>query len=252
MKIRTMNALPVVLMFVVLARTASADFREHDICVTIEPQAAMGVGAAWKVDDRAWIRGGETIHGLSEGAYVVKFKDIDGYRTPPDIRLTLEETMSGDRVTASYPAGTQVVSFEVAERNGVPCIDINAEYLAGEDEGVLAVCFSPQEVVFAGARWRIGSGEWLESCTYHRLPPGLYIVSFNQVEGYVTPESRELRVESGATNEVTVYYEKETQEQSCGCAKSGLAVDDFRGRLGDLFLAGLALMLLAGFGGRES
>ena len=249
---RTTNVLPAVIMLVVLAGAANADFRDHDLRVTIEPQAAMGAGAAWKVDDRAWKGGGETIHGLSEGEYVVKFNDIDGYLTPPDVRLTLEETTSGDHVTASYPSGTQVVSFEVVERDGLPCIDINAKYLAGEEEGVLGVCFSPQAVVFAGARWRIGSGEWLESCTYHRLPPGLYIVSFNQVEGYVTPESRELRVESGATNEVTVCYEEEMPEQSCGCAKSGLTGDDLRGRLGDLFLAGLALMLLAGFGGRES
>ncbi|MBO4288040.1 MAG: hypothetical protein J5985_07755, partial [Kiritimatiellae bacterium] len=73
--------------------------------------------------------------------------------------------------------------------------------------GTLQVVLQPAGAVDAGAAWSVdGGATWLASGALADLTEGNYTVTFRDAEGYYTPESQSVTIESTQTNSLLVAY----------------------------------------------
>ena len=102
---------------------------EGSLQVTIKPTEARNAGAAWKLSSgTAWRASGYTEAGLTHGNYTVVFKQVDGWVSPENRTVAVEN----DGVTA-----------------------VAANYTKEETSGNLTISFASNSAILAGARWRI-------------------------------------------------------------------------------------------------
>jgi len=117
-------------------------------------------GAQWNVDGGAWQDSGVMVPGLSIGDHTVGYKEAFGWDTPPS------ETVS---IIANAPA-----------------VEMTRAYT--QQLGDLRVTITPQDVVEAGAKWRVDSGAWQESsATVSGLSIGDHAVTYKGVFGWQAP-----------------------------------------------------------------
>ena len=148
--------------------------------VNIYPVTAVEAGAKWRREGQETWLDSETIEqDIPVGKYTIEFYKIDNWDTPPEPEVTI---LDKELVT------------------------IDAYYT--QHLGALQVNISPQEVVTAGAKWKIrGKTDWLDSgFNYENLPVGTYTVEFKEIPNWQTPPSSEVTIEKGQTKVLTVEY----------------------------------------------
>ncbi|MBF0203032.1 MAG: fibronectin type III domain-containing protein [Desulfamplus sp.] len=73
--------------------------------------------------------------------------------------------------------------------------------------GSIQVSLSPEEAITEGAQWRIDEGEWNNSeITISNLSVGSHTVEFKEINGWTTPPSQTVDIESGQTSLVSAIY----------------------------------------------
>lgn len=149
---------------------------EPALQVTIYPPDVAAQGARWKVDGGDWHESGYLLKGLSLGDHTVEFKAVPGWITPPNQVVTI------------LPGQTTQTSG-----NYIP-------------SSTLCVTLAPEEVVDAGARWRVDRGAWLPSGWCIPLPPGMHLVEFRDVEHWTKPSSQLLPLVGEQTIHVAGTY----------------------------------------------
>lgn len=80
-------------------------------------------------------------------------------------------------------------------------------YTTDPDAGSLQVTIQPNDAVLDGARWRVDSGEWMESGELAgQLSAGIHIVEFNELPGWIAPPGGQIPVASQQTSQITAWY----------------------------------------------
>lgn len=148
--------------------------------VTIQPPAAVSIGAQWRADMGEWQSSGYTETDLEPGRHIVEFKNIDGWTAPENQSV---EVSSG---------GTTSV--------GVTYIQI-------QYTGSLTITIEPATAISAGAKWRVDGGEWKDSgTTQDGLAVGVHIVEFNTVPNFNTPGSQSVDIKTNETATISQTY----------------------------------------------
>jgi major membrane immunogen (membrane-anchored lipoprotein) len=147
--------------------------------VTITPAAAVSAGAMWNVDKGSWQTSGTTLSGITVGSHVVYFAPIVGWPAPAPVPVTIN---NGKTTTAT---GTYKL----------------------KPGGSLTVTLSPATAVAAGAQWNVDGGAWQNSgATVDDLSKGSHTVNFNTIDGWTSPESQTVQIQSGKTATATGTY----------------------------------------------
>jgi len=149
--------------------------------VTIFPQDAINAGAQWRVNDGDWRESEAFVSNLAVGSYTIEFKAIDGWATPANKTVQINE----GQTTNEIGAYTQQTGF-------------------------LQVIISPQEAVETGAQWRVDGGSWQNSgVTVSGLSVGNHTVEFKPAIGWDTPSSRTVQVfDLQTTNTIGTYSQQ--------------------------------------------
>jgi transglutaminase-like putative cysteine protease len=73
--------------------------------------------------------------------------------------------------------------------------------------GELRTTIIPSAVVTAGAQWQLVGGSWQNSgSTVSNLPPGIYVVTFTPVSGWITPANQTVTITTNQTATATGTY----------------------------------------------
>ncbi|MCF7837926.1 MAG: carboxypeptidase regulatory-like domain-containing protein, partial [Candidatus Marinimicrobia bacterium] len=151
-------------------RTGTYEQSQGSLRVTIEPSAARGAGAQWRLTsgpDTAWKTSGAMVT-VPSGAYTLEYKSLSGWNRPASENLSIPANQTLSR-TGSY---AQAV-------------------------GTLDVTLEPAGARSAGARWRLTSGPdtaWKTSGSQVTVPTGSYTLEFNAVSGWERPASQTVSI----------------------------------------------------------
>jgi hypothetical protein len=150
------------------------------LTVTIEEPAPTG--AQWQVDGGGWNNSGETQTGLTDGNHTLSYKNITGWTKPANYTVTIsageEQTVSGKYV---------------------------------QQTGSLTVTIEPSDAVAAGAQWRVGDGDWVDSGeTQTGIPVGSQTILFKDVSGWSLPEEGSVEILNDETLTATGTYTLQT------------------------------------------
>ncbi|GMW03065.1 MAG: hypothetical protein AMXMBFR84_42010 [Candidatus Hydrogenedentota bacterium] len=176
--------------------------RTGSLNVTLLPTAAVTAGGQWQVDGGAWHNSGDTVNGLSiVGQRTVSFKSISGWAKP------------GDK-------SVQIVEGQTANESGTYTVET----------GSLKVTIEPDEAVNAGAKWRVDNGALNASgATVTGLSVDEHILSFVQVDGWVTPAPQNVDITANTLTTKTGTYQKATLTTPSGLqASDGTFTDKIR------------------------
>ena len=167
--------------------------KKYSISCNISPKDAVVAGAMWRLNrgnDTKWHTPSEVVSGLCPGKYKIKFKNIYGWIPPSPIRVRI--TNSDVSVSAMYK---QILSY-----------------------GSVRINIVPDEVVDAGAEWKIIHGPdniWHKSGeVVGDIYTGKYKVRFKRVYGWQKPKYIVIDVDENQISEVTVRYERITKKGS--------------------------------------
>ena len=197
----------------------------------------------WRIDGGEWLASGESAN-VKAGVHGIAFKEVIGYMTPPSqvvnvsdgqilvktvsyaqippkVTYTLnpadgkwrldngEWNDSGATVTTTV--GEHTVSFLDVEGYTTP--NARTITLAAGDLLSEAVTYEaiPPTVIYtlipADGKWRIDNGEWNASGATVETTVGEHTVSFQNMEGYVTPENQTITLAAGERLSNVVAYE---------------------------------------------
>jgi hypothetical protein len=144
-----------------------------NLTVNIMPQAAIDAGAKWQLDGGTWHDSGETLVGLPTGEHMLSFSDVVGWAKP------------GDRTVQINSGATTAVT---------------GTYVVSTETGSLQVTIAPQDVISAGAKWRVDGGDWHDSGeTQSKLSVGLHTVEFNNVMNWAKPDNQTVTITKDQT-----------------------------------------------------
>jgi hypothetical protein len=150
--------------------------------VTISPQAAIDVGAQWRVLGGTWRNSGYTKTGLLVGSYTVEYSVVAGWNEPNSQTVQIND----GQTTTTSGAYTQ-------------------------QTGSLQVTISPQAAIDAGAQWRVDGGTWHNSgYTETNLVVGSYTVEYSVVAGWNEPNSQTIQINDGQTTNTSGTYVQQT------------------------------------------
>jgi PKD repeat protein len=238
-----------------LARSVSSTYTTESgtVSVGLEPQAAIGAGARWRLDGGAWLRGGSALTGVSTGSHTIEFKDAPGWTKPSDQTVTVENGQTattlgayvrqtgslsvtldpqealgagwradgGDWQASGFTLTELAVGPHMIEFRDVPgwakpakrfvtvengrTVNVNGTYV--QLTGILDVKILPEAAINAGAQWSLDEGAtWQSANSPLAMPVGAYTVSFREVSGWATPESRSITIENGQTYRIEGRY----------------------------------------------
>ncbi|MEI6807638.1 MAG: LamG-like jellyroll fold domain-containing protein [bacterium] len=144
--------------------------------IMLEPSAVVSNGAQWRIDGGGWLDSGTLVSNLVFGTHTVEFLPIIPWITPSNIILTVAD---GSRLvnTGRY---TQITGIQVI--------------------------ISPPAAIAGGAKWRIGSGAWLDSGTQVAMSPGQYTIAFNTVANWIAPNESSVSVVNGLVSLIQASY----------------------------------------------
>jgi hypothetical protein len=148
------------------------------LSVTINPQAARELGAQWGVslgggNESAWQESGTTVANIRPGSQRLRFKSLNDARwiTPETVNINIASGQT-TQTSATYR----------------------------QNPGALSVLISPVELRDGGGQWRVstldGGGAWQNSGVYQDVPPSQHTIEFKRVNGWVTPVSQNINVNS--------------------------------------------------------
>ena len=150
------------------------------IAVTIEPLGARNAGAQWRVDGGAWQNSGSTLSNVAAGQRSIEYKDIPGWIRPSQesANITAGQTTS---LTKNYT----------------------------QQAGSLQVTIQPNNIIQAGAQWRVGGGPWQASgATVSNLPVGNQTIEYKDVSGWIKPGVSSINITVGQTIQTGGTYRK--------------------------------------------
>ena len=151
------------------------------LTVTITPAEAITAGAQWNVDGGAWQSSGDMVN-LSVGSHTVTYRDLSGWTTPA-------------------PHNVKIAKNKTAKATG--------KYV--QQLGSLKVTLSPSKAK-AGA-WSLDEGSWLKSgATVKNLLTTPHLVTFMDVDGWVTPAPQQVLVVDRKTTTATGVYVMSSQQ----------------------------------------
>ncbi|MCD4781549.1 MAG: right-handed parallel beta-helix repeat-containing protein, partial [Candidatus Omnitrophica bacterium] len=150
---------------------------------TIEPQAAIDDGAQWRLTagpDTNWHNSGDTITGLPDGDYRVRFRNTYGWSRPVD----------------------QVIPYIAGDY-----VEVLGTYVPIIEQGSISVTIEPQEAIDDGAQWRMTVGPdtgWYDSGdVISSVPVSTYTIRYRAVYGWERPANQSVEVTSGGTATTT-------------------------------------------------
>ena len=100
--------------------------------------------------DTNWHVSGETVEGLAYGLHSIQYGEVEGWEPPPNEQFMISSSTLTN-LTRTYTPIPEPTSIR----------------------GLIV----PQGAIDAGARWRVGVGEWHEHDEVVQLAPGSYSVS---------------------------------------------------------------------------
>ncbi|NCD35475.1 MAG: hypothetical protein EOL87_18990, partial [Spartobacteria bacterium] len=145
--------------------------------ITLGPDAAVTAGAQWRIAESAWYDSGTIVSGLAAGSYLLEYKSLTDWVEPDDEYVTVENEITNKLQRAyAYPIAT------------------------------LTVTISPDAANTAGAKWRIGTNTWISSGVSASIAEGTYDLNFNDVSGYVTPQTVSITLTNGRSTTYSAAY----------------------------------------------
>jgi len=114
---------------------------------------------------------------MDVGTYTISFGYQPGYKTPPDIKATVEKDQTTSK-TGHYSPATGTLSIAATDIDGAPVIG---------------------EVFVNGSSWGIAPQS-------RELELGTYTVSFGAIDDYITPDDQDANVLENETTNVTGIY----------------------------------------------
>jgi|GEM_PF-1464306 len=146
--------------------------------VTIEPETAIDSGAQWQIDGGMWYNSGVTVSNISQSKHTISFSTVDGWMTPPDQIITVKSN------------STMTVTGTYLSKNGS-----------------IEVSITPTYAIDAGALWKVDDGEWQSSgTTVSDVTPGDHTIIFSDINGWITPNSQIVTVNTNSTTTTTGIY----------------------------------------------
>ena len=151
----------------ILVKTVSYAQIPPKVTYTLNPTEGK-----WRLDDGEWNASGETVT-TTVGDHTVRFQDVEGYTTPDAQTITLA---AGDSLseTAEYEAIPPTVTYTLTPADG---------------------------------KWRLDNGELNDSGATVVTTVGDHTVSFQDMEGYTTPENQTITLAAGERLSNVVAYE---------------------------------------------
>jgi hypothetical protein len=171
--------------FILIFLVGIGSVQAQEIYVNIEPEEAIDLGAQWRLynaeifpDWSEWYNSGFGLEVPPNRTYLVGFKTIDGWQKPSD----WEVYVTGINVYTH--TGTYI-------KTGI---------------GSLLVNIYPEEVR-KNARWKIhGKAGWYKSGDKVNLIAGEYLVEFNNIRGFITPDSIRVTITQDITKNKQATY----------------------------------------------
>ena len=146
--------------------------------VTLAPSGAVSAGCQWQVDGGAWQNSSANVYRLSGGIHTISFAPLFGWTAPTNQTVIINL----NQVTTA--SGSYVQQF-----------------------GSIQVNIDPSDAVNLGAQWRLDGGAWQNNgVTVTNLPVGNHSVTFNAINGWVTPSNQFLAISNNQTTISTGTY----------------------------------------------
>lgn len=73
--------------------TWTAEYGAGAVTVSIKPKRARKNGARWRLDGGSWLKHKQVLTSVPVGEHVLEFKDIDGWISPPEEVIAVEDGM---------------------------------------------------------------------------------------------------------------------------------------------------------------
>jgi CotH protein/lamin tail-like protein/concanavalin A-like lectin/glucanase superfamily protein/chitobiase/beta-hexosaminidase-like protein len=158
-------------------KTGSYVQQTGDLQVHIEPQGARDAGAQWSINGFDWNNSGQTLT-LPVDDYTVQFRTLSGWDTPANQSASIQNGI------LTTKTGTYV-----------------------QQTGRLQVFINPQEVINAGAKWRVDGGAWQDSgAVVSGLTVGTHLLEFNDVAGWTKPANEMVTIYNNSTTSPSRSY----------------------------------------------
>ncbi|MFA6401895.1 MAG: T9SS type A sorting domain-containing protein [Salinivirgaceae bacterium] len=156
------------------------------------------------------LKKGNTTHKFNWSADSIHFQSYSGnYRLLPSPDSLINEwTYSGN---SNPPAGNERlhINFWLFKGN-MPQNQLDAELVVNAvfvPSGSLSISILPLEVINKGAKWNVDNGPWLKSDSIlASVTDGYHTIRFNDVSGWSTPLSRNIKVDDKIEFHETVNY----------------------------------------------
>jgi hypothetical protein len=157
--------------------TTTARYRQGALSVSLLPEAAISLGARWKVGNRPWHASGETQDRLPAGDQIVTFDDLAGWDTPQPMTIRVEDGLT-----------TPAVASYIQQFGGV------------------RVTISPDRANTNLAQWRVDDGRWVFSGEFvWNIAVGIHTITFTPISGWQA-EPIQVEVKKDALTEATGVY----------------------------------------------
>lgn len=138
----------------------------------------------------------------------------------PSMQIQIQQNIGQPGVQPGITPGTQPGVFPGVQPGALPGIQPGA--LPGVQPGVLPgvqpgsqqggsliVIISPLIAGESGAMWRAGDGPWKRSGEFiPDLPVGIHTIEFQDLGGWIKPESQKVMIEGGQTHTLNGFYNK--------------------------------------------
>ncbi len=168
--------------------TNIAYLRNGNLRIQLLPQDAVTAGAKWRapaLGSTNWLDTNTTITNITPGLYYIEFLALPGWQSPGATNVVV-------------PSGQTISYNGVYTRISQPVTAIRVD-------------ITPPGAVAAGAQWKVlgnnVTSDWQVTGGMYPVSPGLYVVSFRDVFGWVKPPSALVIVsESVTTSYAGEYY----------------------------------------------
>ncbi|NIP55678.1 MAG: hypothetical protein GWN77_06655 [Gammaproteobacteria bacterium] len=172
------NSETILINFAQTTKSSGTYIPAGSLQVVISPQEVVDANAQWRVDDGPWHDSNHIQTHLSVGSHTVEYKPVYSWFEPNSRTVQIEHAQT------TVTTGNYIRKI-----------------------GALQVTISPQEVVDAGAMWRVAGRTWRDSNEIEpNIPIGLYTVDYKPVTNWIKPDSHTVRIDYLQTTAVSETY----------------------------------------------
>lgn len=147
--------------------------------IAIDPESAIVDGAKWRRQGTDQWNDSSSRELVPVGTHTVEFKEIEGWKTPEPITVSVEKDKLAEG-SASY-----------SEDGGT---------------GYITVYIQPAEAVSTGAQWGVNQDKLYDSGHPVAVESGTYDLYFLPVEGWVEPDDTSVEIEADMSRDIVVRY----------------------------------------------